>query len=113
MAEQEAAGKASNAEQLTTPTLLRVESGEAKKSVGPTGEAGPSAPVEGKEAESQRDPDVPELPPEQEVVQPSRGSAKQSPRKRQSRGTDGKGAPEPKKLVGDIVPPGWGRQYSS
>jgi hypothetical protein len=105
MAEQEAGGKASDAEQLTTPTLLRVELGEAKKGVGPTGEAGPCAPVKGKEAESQGDPDVPELPPEQEVVQPSRGSAKQSPRKRRSQGTDGKGVPEPKQSVGDIVPP--------
>jgi hypothetical protein len=105
MAEQEAARKASDAKELTTPTLLRVESGEAKKGLGPTGKAGPSAPAEGKEAASQGDPDVPELPPEQEVVQLSRGSAKQSPRKRPSQGTDGKGAAEPKKLVGDFIPP--------
>jgi hypothetical protein len=108
MAEQEAARKASNAEEPTTPRLPRVESREAKKGVGPTGEAGPSAayptPVEGKEAASQGNPDIPELPPEQEVVQPSRGSAKQSPRKRPLRGTDCKGAQEPKKSVADVVP---------
>jgi hypothetical protein len=86
MAEQEAARKASDAEELTTPTLLQVESGEAKKGVGLTGEAGPSALAEGKEAASQGDPDVPELPP---------GSAVQSPKKRPSRGTDSKGAPKP------------------
>jgi hypothetical protein len=81
MAEQEAAGKASEEEQPTATTLLRVGSREAKKGVGPTGEAGPGAQVEEKEA------------------------AKQLPRKRPSWGTDGKGAPEPKKSLGDIVPP--------
>jgi hypothetical protein len=60
-------------------------------------------PAKGKEA-PQGNPEVRELPLEQEDVQPSLGSANIPPRKRRSLGSDGKGAPKPKKSVGDVLP---------